>query len=303
MRDRAGEDPTTRVAVERPTALRTAGSSFDAELAPVMWQRTRMIFWIGLAAGLVLAGLEEAFEFEAVSALLGSSHGWLHLFHPISFAIGLFIIHRGERRLDRIQTVAFATIALNLLVAIPSIAHFYPQHDSHLVVGLLLFVTAAFLPWEGAQIWLAAEALILSVLAQTVIPAIDPAVRAYWDSLPERAALFEHVWRPTGVALIGAASILVSRSLYHLRRTAHEAKRLGNYVIERSLGEGGMGKVYVARHAMICRPTAVKVMSGTDAENEANLGRFEREVQLSASLTHPNTITIFDFGRTQDGTF
>jgi serine/threonine protein kinase len=96
---------------------------------------------------------------------------------------------------------------------------------------------------------------------------------------------------------------LASRTLYSLRQAAHEAERLGNYVVEEELGAGGMGQVFKARHSMIRRPTAVKVMQATGEEELAAIKRFEREVQLSATLTHPNTITIYDFGHTPDNRF
>jgi serine/threonine-protein kinase len=68
------------------------------------------------------------------------------------------------------------------------------------------------------------------------------------------------------------------------------------------LGEGGMGKVYLAEHSLLCRPTAIKILSAENTDLNV-LMRFEREVQLASQLTHPNTISIYDFGRNEDGLF
>jgi serine/threonine protein kinase len=81
-----------------------------------------------------------------------------------------------------------------------------------------------------------------------------------------------------------------------------KARRLGQYVLEEKIGEGGMGEVYRAHHGMMRRPSALKLLRG-DRTDELKLQRFEREVQLTARLTHPNTITIFDYGRTHEGVF
>ena len=97
-------------------------------------------------------------------------------------------------------------------------------------------------------------------------------------------------------------ALLSSFSMLRLRRQVGEARRLGPYALEKEIGEGGMSRVYLARHALLKRPTAVKMLKPSVATDEM-IARFEREVQLASQLSHPNTIEIYDYGRTRDGVF
>ena len=105
-----------------------------------------------------------------------------------------------------------------------------------------------------------------------------------------------------GVLSIG--SLYVNYRLEsRVQRALDRAKSLGQYVVEERVGGGGMGEVYRARHALLRRPAAVKVLRGDSALDLEAQERFREEVQVTSRLTHPNTIAIYDYGRTPDGLF
>lgn len=103
------------------------------------------------------------------------------------------------------------------------------------------------------------------------------------------------------VAILGF-SLIVGRMRREAQKAAIEAQQLGQYRLEEKLGSGAMGTVYKGHHAMMRRPTAIKLLN-LDQISTASIARFEREVQITCQLTHPNTIAIYDYGRTPEGVF
>jgi hypothetical protein len=197
------------------------------------------------------------------------------------------------------------------LAAGPTLEQLATAPSDHLALilaraGPLLFAGVAL-----TYVFVLRAALVPSEASRTAwltgaagIPAAVTGALAAQDT-----AYLDIPWLTPSAAIVGAIAqwsatnvicTTVSHVIYGLQRQAQEAKLLGQYTLEERIGEGGMGVVYRASHAMLRRPTAIKLLPPEKA-GALSLTRFEREVQLTARLTHPNTITIYDYGRTEDG--
>jgi serine/threonine-protein kinase len=88
--------------------------------------------------------------------------------------------------------------------------------------------------------------------------------------------------------------------MQRLAEEAEAAQRVGNYELLEEVGQGGMARVYRAQHRLLKRPTAVKIVELAQTTDEM-LARFDREVRLASQLMHPNTVEVFDYGRTPEG--
>ncbi len=113
----------------------------------------------------------------------------------------------------------------------------------------------------------------------------------------------------TLVGLLGVATLVMLVSTYgtlvlkqRFDDAQLKARQLGQYTLLEKIGEGAMGVVYRADHALLRRETAVKLLLPTHADPDL-IRQFEREVQLTCRLSHPNTIQIYDYGHTDDGIF
>lgn len=145
-------------------------------------------------------------------------------------------------------------------------------------------------------------AIVVGILAATPIVsvAISNALLGYLDSRLLSVYLFDlAIW----MIAAGALAVYGSHRIDVLRNDALEARKLGQYQLQRRLGAGGMGEVYLAEHLLLRRPCAIKMIRPDRAGDPEMLLRFEREVQTTAALTHPNTVQVYDYGHTEDGTF
>jgi len=163
---------------------------------------------------------------------------------------------------------------------------------------LLLVPLVVPIRWDRAL----ARGTLLSILPVTVMYAgvnwfgLEPApVEAYLD-----------FFLPCLIATVLA--LIIARLMFSLTRQVREAKRLGSYELEECIGSGGMGEVWRARHNMLIRPAAVKLirpenLGAADQGQNSLVERFQREAQATAILRSPHTVELYDFGVAEDGTF
>jgi serine/threonine-protein kinase len=231
----------------------------------------------------------------------------------VAFA-ALWLLLRGAPRSPRfvravelstlfVGTAAFSTLALTLgLTASPDMV-------VRSALTYMLLVYAVYVPSTARHTLVVALLMTVPLLGCIFIafrswdPALYDPPAAIWpkgqvgDMAYPATIASAFIW---GIAVAMAAGF--SQTIYGLRKAVSDIQRLGQYTLEKKLGEGGMGVVYRASHAMLRRPTAIKLLHPDRAGKDA-LTRFEREVRRTAMLTHPNTVTVFDYGRTTDGVF
>jgi len=209
---------------------------------------------------------------------------------------------RSSRELNAIHVLGLALMGVlySLMVGLAPGANFMQSLILTLIIVSTATTHAIIVPATARRMaWLTTLAVLPVPLTAYWIAARNQPENLTGTSWPAiAAAAFVGMWCLTAIA----TSALASRVIYGLQQRVRAVTELGQYTLEEKLGEGGMGAVYRARHALLRRPTAIKLLSAGRGD-ERQIQRFEREVQLTASLTHPNTISIYDFGRTPDGIF
>lgn len=239
------------------------------------------LWWLRASVLLFLAASLAMLARRVTCSLTGLRRVELWIFGLVLFQLGFVFASR---------MLAFAEQGDRLTV---SAVH-------HLFLGaatVLLFIYAIFIPnaWKRGLVVLLSGAAIPYLILWMV----------RWYSPEVNAALAQEGFAmpiplPLVSALVGVFGLHVINSA---RQEAFKARQFGQYRLKEKLGAGGMGVVFKAEHTLLKRPCAIKLIQPSKETNDRALAMFEKEVKATARLTHWNTVDIYDYGRTEDGTF
>jgi serine/threonine-protein kinase len=299
-----------------PTTSFAPGGGFDEELRRLLRSRLILVHLLGLAFFVLVA----AVSFYSLTLEGGSILGlyrWLLPVPLVECLIGAVVLWRSPGMSLRslrlwelahfgIEAAYFGLFRFEVLASVdrgPPNALWLPFWGLVSMQGFIPLILA-----YGVLIPNTRRRSLLVVAALAAVPfAALAAAAAASPTLREinltpvfiQSALI--LFFPSAIAVFAAARAAV------LHRRAFEAERraqqLGQYALKRKLGEGGMGEVWLAEHALLKRPCAVKLIRPDMATHPATAARFTREVQAVTGLTHVNTVRVYDYGRAEDGSF
>jgi len=255
---------------------------------------------IGLASGTLLEKL-------------GDPSYWLHAAAIVPCVAMWLVCRGGSRPLNTVIAVETMGLLLGSVGYIGMGMTIPPEVGADVITAFALsfafFTRAVFVPSTArhtAMLGLLIGVPLVGMMALHFRD-VDPAM---WRMVGYDTRGFERttiiistvlmttMWWTLTVGLSSIACYVIHR----LRSEVSSIRSLGQYQLERKLGEGSMGVVYQATHGMLKRPTAVKLLRPELGGREVH-DLFRREVQLTATLKHPHTITIYDYGRTPEGLF
>ena len=152
----------------------------------------------------------------------------------------------------------------------------------------------------SATVWQRATLVVAAIVSISLVVLFS---QAYASGM-RGVVLCSVLLKPAAcMAIVSIAVILGSYLSSVLRQGVHEPDKLGLYQLKQHLGSGGMGDVYLAEHVVLKQLCAIKVIRPEQAADPNVVRRFEREVETTVRLKHSNTVKIYDYGHTEDGTF
>ena len=258
---------------------------------------------------------------NVIAPLLGHHHedmapGWHHMWpYPgnILTATGLvtalavfFMVPRWSKtpvRLLRLalllQVVTAALIALMMHWTPDPVTEFLSWRISWLCILILTF--PAVVPMTP----------LTTLLVSLAVATMDP-IAVWWAharGVTQMADAFTMLWYFLPNYICVGLALVPAKIIMSLGRQVNRARELGNYQLGELLGRGGMGEVYRAHHRLLARPAAIKLIrpetlgGGNAQAGNIMIQRFRREAQAAALLRSPHTISLYDFGVTDEGVF
>ena len=293
--------------------IRLVGAGIDTGPGPTFVQGRlallgKVVFGLSFGFFVVMNGMLLAGGGLAMLPALANQRNIWHLLSASVMAVVWAVTSFGPlpvRALGMIDGLSLLLpgVGLGMMAAQPD--------DAQLMAGLFaltitMMARAVLIPsnalrtfWLGAVAALPLLAVSVVCVEQRALPGFS---REFATFLTFLNAL---LWLVLGVTL----STVTSRTIYGLRQQVKAATDIGPYTLEEKIGSGGMGEVWRARHRMLIRPAAVKLVSARELgstparDPELRRRRFEREARATAGLKSPHTVQLYDFGVTDDGTF
>jgi serine/threonine-protein kinase len=287
------------------------GSRFDEELASLLLLRLRMVTLIALVPSLLflvrnLFDGSRPLPATALHAILNLFVAWLAGFLWSRSAFSLHALRTAELGLFGAHALFFGWLQFHMFDQSPLL----PAVSSGLQADVMRLITISsavrwffliviygvFIPntWKRCAVVVGSGALLPLVLTP-----LGAAVSGWFGPALHAGLLDMAILMLTGVAV----AVFGSYRFQVLQQQAFEAQQLGQYRLKERLGSGGMGEVYLAEHVLLRRPCAIKLIRPEQAGDPTTMQRFEREVRAMATLTHWNTVEVFDYGHADDGTF
>ncbi|HUH01463.1 MAG TPA: serine/threonine-protein kinase [Kofleriaceae bacterium] len=283
-----------------PTAAADVQSDLEHQELVADGTRLRTLFTVGLflwpAFGLL--------DLAVVTWIEPGELSWYYATRAAGWAVIALAVYRLRRKphpsragLTAIEVGVFCLLIATLTLMCVE----YRGITSPYVGGVLVTLAArtAFLaaPWRrGLLVVGLPSAMFPLVLLGAAL--FSPRVADQFRDPQALATFGESLSFVVGVAMF---AVWGGQTAWALRRQVFETRNLGRYRLIKRIGRGGMGEVWSAWHKGLKRQVAVKLLRPERGRVPEAVARFEREVEATTALTHPNTVRLFDYGVTEDG--
>jgi hypothetical protein len=238
--------------------------------------------------------------------------------HPVSWVPGAVSIATAALVAVTIRVARLRPALVTVLALAFEVVSSYGIAAAEFVQPRALNIESSWIGHSWVSLWMLLFNVVVPTLPRFAVVAALASVTSVPVMVCLSIALFPPASPPTDSMIFwafGFPYLLVvimayvgARVVYSLGTEVTRARELGSYRLEHRLGQGGMGEVWKASHRLLARPAAIKLIRSSLPGNATGISddmrrRFEREAQVIAQLRSPHTVTLFDFGIAEEGSF